>query len=124
MELTPFNIFKSGNFSDRSKAVLLLWILFAIYVSCLSLLCCLVCSLRPVVTCWEKSDLLALLCVLFAYDLSLSRMVLRVRCGSCLYRSDICSVEVELSLKKLYKCNLGVRCSAELLLCVYWQIWV
>ena len=29
----------------RSKAILLLWILFAICVSCLS--CCLVCSLQP-----------------------------------------------------------------------------
>ena len=32
-------------FTDRSKAVLLLWIIFVIYVSCLS--CCLVCSMQP-----------------------------------------------------------------------------
>ena len=31
--------------TDRSKAVLLLWIIFVIYVSCLS--CFLVCSLQP-----------------------------------------------------------------------------
>ena len=34
-------------FADISKVVLLLWILFVIYVSCLSLLCCLVCCLQP-----------------------------------------------------------------------------
>ena len=33
-------------FSGHSKVVLLLWILFVIYVSCLSLLCCLVCFLQ------------------------------------------------------------------------------
>ena len=32
-------------FTDRSKAVLLLWIIFVIYISCLS--CFLVCSLQP-----------------------------------------------------------------------------
>ena len=34
-------------FNDRSKAVLLLWILFVIYVSCFSFLCCRVCLLQP-----------------------------------------------------------------------------
>ena len=33
-------------FTDRSKAVLLLWILFIIYVLSVSLICCLVCSLQ------------------------------------------------------------------------------
>ena len=33
-------------FTDRSKAVLLLWILFVIYVLSVSLFCCLVCSLQ------------------------------------------------------------------------------
>ena len=43
------NMFKpSSNFlTDRSKAVFLLWVLFVICVSCLSLSCCLVCSLQP-----------------------------------------------------------------------------
>ena len=51
-------------FADRFKAVLLLWVIFVIYISCFSLLCCLVavhCSL--VITCWEMVHLLALLCV-------------------------------------------------------------
>ena len=38
------------------------------------------CSL--VVTCLEKADLLALLIVVFSGDLSLSYMVLWVRCGT------------------------------------------
>ena len=42
--------------TDRSKAVLLLWIICVIYVFCLS--CFHVCSLLPC-TCWEKADLLA-----------------------------------------------------------------
>ena len=39
------------SFTDRSKAILLLWIICVIYVSCLS--CFRVCSLLPLVTCWE-----------------------------------------------------------------------
>ena len=37
----------SESFADRSRVVLLLWIVFVIYASCLFLLCCLVCSLGP-----------------------------------------------------------------------------
>ena len=36
---------------------------FLIYVSCLSLLCCFVCSLQPCDYLLEMADLLALLCV-------------------------------------------------------------
>ena len=36
----------------------------------------------PVVTCWEVADLLALLCLMFSYVLSVSDMVSRVRCGT------------------------------------------
>ena len=38
---------RKKDFTDHSKAVLLLWILLVIYVSCVSLLCCFVCSLQP-----------------------------------------------------------------------------
>ena len=41
----------------------------------LSVSCCLV------VTCWEKADLLGLLCVMFFVFMSLSHMVLRIGCG-------------------------------------------
>ena len=56
---------RSDFFTDRSMAVLLLWILFVIYVSRLSLLYCLVCYCSLVITCLEKADLLALLCLRF-----------------------------------------------------------
>ena len=62
--------------------MLLLWILFVIYVSWLSLLCCLVRSLQPCDHLIGKEDLLALLCVVFSCALSLSHMVFRVRCGT------------------------------------------
>ena len=41
---------------------------------------------RYVITCWERADLLALLCVVFSCILSLSHMVSRVSCGTWLYR--------------------------------------
>ena len=44
-------------FTDRSKAVLLLWIFYVFSVLCL--LCLYMCL---VVTCWERADLLALVC--------------------------------------------------------------
>ena len=39
-----------------------------------------------VVTCWERANLLALLCVIFVVFLSLSHVVSWIRCGTCLYR--------------------------------------
>ena len=51
-------------FTDRSKAVLLLWIVFVSYAS--FDVCCNVVSVlcSIVVTCWERADLLAIVCVL------------------------------------------------------------
>ena len=46
--------------------MLLLWILFVICDSCLSLLYCLVCSLQTCDHLLGKADLLALLCVMFS----------------------------------------------------------
>ena len=43
----------------------LLWVRFVIYVSCLSLVCCLVCSLQPCNHLLGKG--LRLLCVMFSY---------------------------------------------------------
>ena len=50
----------SSNFlTDRSKVVLLLWIIFVLCVSCLyTILSCLF------LVCWERTDLLALLFVM------------------------------------------------------------
>ena len=59
------NVLAPSNVIYRSKAVLLLRILFVIYVSCSS--CLHDSAVLPVafsLTCWEKADHLALLCVL------------------------------------------------------------
>ena len=47
-------------------------------------LSCLYCS--PVITCWEKVDRWALLCLMFSCVLSLSHVVSSARCGTWLYR--------------------------------------
>ena len=57
-------------FTHRSKAVLLLWIVFVGYIFVLHVgVCCVVvsvpCSL--VVTCWERADLLAVRFVVFSH---------------------------------------------------------
>ena len=47
VRLVPLNMLKSFNiFTDCSKVMLILWILFVVYVSHLPLICCLVCSLQ------------------------------------------------------------------------------
>ena len=72
----------SSDFNDLSKTVLLLWIPFVIYISRLSILYGLVCSLRPCdhLTSW----LSCFWC--FLVFLSLSQMFSRVRCCTWLYR--------------------------------------
>ena len=88
VSLVPLNIFKhsSNLFTGRSKAVLLLWILFVNYVSffcpCYVFLYV---SCSFVITCWERVDLLALLYVMYVL-LSISNIVFRIRCGTWLYR--------------------------------------
>ena len=50
-------------FIDRSMGVLLLWIIFVIYVSCLSVFLSVHCRLPD--TGWERADLMTLLYVMF-----------------------------------------------------------
>ena len=73
----------SSIFNDRSKVVLLLWIHFSLFM-CHECLCYAVlfvcCSL--VIICLERTDLLALLCVVFSCFVSLSQMVSRVSCDT------------------------------------------
>ena len=68
VEGPPLNMFKPSSYfiADRSKVVFLLWILFINYVSCLSLLCRLVCSLQSCGHLLGKGDLLAILYVMFS----------------------------------------------------------
>ena len=72
MRMAPLNMFRpSGDFfTDRSKTVLLLWILFAVCFTHVFI------NLSYLfLVAWEKTDLLALLCVMFPCVLSLSHMV-------------------------------------------------
>ena len=57
---------------------------FVLYISCLPLLYCLVCSLQPVITCLERADLfLALLCVAVScVFLSIFQVMFKVRYGT------------------------------------------
>ena len=97
-------------FTDRFKVVLLLWIFFVIYVSRLSLLCCLVYSLQPCITCWERADLLVLLCVMFSCVLSLSHMVYPVRRGTWLYLFLIFAFFNRKWNPNMYKWNFKSSC--------------
>ena len=59
-EFGALNWFKPVKyFTDRSKAVLLLWIFYVFSVLCLLCVSVYICF---VVTCWERADLLALVC--------------------------------------------------------------
>ena len=73
-------------FTDRSKEVLLFWIICVINVLCFS--CFRVCSLLPCGHLLGKGWPLDpwLLFVMFKCVLSLSHVVSWVRCGTCLYR--------------------------------------
>ena len=56
-EAGTVNMFKpSSIFTDSSKAVLLLWILFVIYMLCLTLLYFISVHCNLVITCWERPD--------------------------------------------------------------------
>ena len=49
-------------FTDRSKAVFLLWIFYVFFCLVFSLPLCASVYMCLVVTCWERTDLLALVC--------------------------------------------------------------
>ena len=72
-------------FTDRSGAVLLLWI-FCVFV--LSCVCCVLCAsvcVCFVVACWEGAGLLALVCGVFCGFVAFP-LVSWVGCGAWLYR--------------------------------------
>ena len=61
---------RAGNssiFTDRSKAMLLLWIVLLVMLHVG--VCCNVVSVlcSHVVTCWERADLVAVVCVVFCH---------------------------------------------------------
>ena len=49
-------------FTNRSQAVLLLWIFYVFALSCVCYVLCTSVYMCFVVTCWERADLLALVC--------------------------------------------------------------
>ena len=70
VRFVPLNMLKpfSNFISDQSKAVLLLWIIFVIYFHVFFFI--VPCNLA--ITCLERADLLALLCMMFSCVLALS----------------------------------------------------
>ena len=71
MRLAPLNRFKPSSksiFTDRSKAVLLLWmfLLVMLHVGVCCNVVSVLCSL--VVICWEMAYLLAVVCVVFCHS--------------------------------------------------------
>ena len=103
--------------TDRSKAVLLMWIICGIFVLCLSCFC--VCSLLPcghlLAKGWPLGSCLWCLIVL----LSLSHVVSWVRCGTWLYNFLIFAPFVTclyLNLWWLKNCWLGIKASIKLIM--------
>ena len=68
-------------FTDRSKAVLLLWIFYVFVLSCVCYVLCASVYMCFVVTCWERADLLALVCGVFCAFVTFP-LVSWVRCGT------------------------------------------
>ena len=71
--------------TDRSKAVLLLRIFYVFVLSCVCYVLCASVYMCFVVTCWERADLLALVCGVFCEFVTFP-LVSWVRCGTWLYR--------------------------------------
>ena len=68
-------------FTDRSKAVLLLWIFYVFVLFCVCYVLCASVYMCFVVTCWERADLLALDCGVFCEFVTFP-LVSWVRCGT------------------------------------------
>ena len=68
-------------FTDRSKAVFLLWIFYVFVQSCVCYVLCASVYMCFLVTCWERADLLALVCGVFCEFVTFP-LVSWVRCGT------------------------------------------
>ena len=79
--LAPLNRFKPSSkiFTDRSKAVLLSFMLLFCLVFAMSL--CVSVYMCFVVTCWERADLFALVCGVYCEFVTFP-LVSWVRCGT------------------------------------------
>ena len=73
-------------FCNRAgQFVLLLWIFYVFVLSCVCFVLCASVYMCFVVTCWERADLLALVCGVFCEFVTFP-LVSWVRCGTWLYR--------------------------------------
>ena len=79
--LNSFKLTSVKYFTDRSKAVLLLWIFYVFVLSCVCYVLCASVYMCFVVTCWERADLLALVCGVFCEFVTFP-LVSWVRCGT------------------------------------------
>ena len=68
-------------FTDRSKAVLLLWIFNVLFCLVFAMSLCASVYMSFVVTCWERADLLALVCGVYCEFVTFP-LVSWVRCGT------------------------------------------
>ena len=75
------NVWLLKYFTDRSKAVLLLWIFYVFVLSCVCYVLCASVYMCFLVTCWERADLLALVCGVFCEFVTFP-LVSWVRCGT------------------------------------------
>ena len=82
LHLSIFNDIASTKIYDkRFKAVLLLWIFYVFVLSCVGSVLCASVYMCFVVTCWERADLLALVCGVFCEFVTFP-LVSWVRCGT------------------------------------------
>ena len=80
--LAPLNWFKpSSKMFYCTKAVRLLWIFYVFVLSCVCYVLCASVYMCFVVTCWERVDLLALVCGVFCEFVTFP-LVSWVRCGT------------------------------------------
>ena len=77
----PLNISADDKIRRRSKTVLLLWIFYVFDLSCVCYVLCASVYMCFVVTCWERADLLALVCGVFCEFITFP-LVSWVRCGT------------------------------------------
>ena len=75
---------KAKSFFSESCLVVL-WIFYVFVLSCVCYVLCASVSMCFVVTCWERADLLALVCGVFCEFVTFP-LVSWVRCGTWLYR--------------------------------------
>ena len=97
-------------FTDRSKAVLLLWIFYVFVLSCVCYVLCASVYMCFVVTCWERADLLALVCGVFSEFVTFP-LVSWVRCGTWLYRFLIFATLLTLILTDFWSLHPYLLCS-------------